>query len=314
MIFCKKPFVVDRKDGGKPFKVGCNQCKWCKKQRASEWSNRIRHETAYHEGNCFITLTYDKENLPKAEFNTGIPELGIFGEYIQMPGGTLKKKDLQDFWKRLRKKLKSKKIKYYAVGEYGDRTKRSHYHAIIFGLKPSMETIKTIKETWGKGIIDVGNAESKSIRYVANYVHKKLFGEYDERIYGYTNRESPFSTSSQGIGKQYAIDNMDNIINDLAIYDKGIERNPPKYYQRKVLEEITGDINTSNRHFDIVKGRKREKLQRQENDFYFDVYNIDSELPDNYIQHKESINRQLVFDNERLLVKQSDIRRTKEKI
>jgi len=49
---------------------------------------------------------------------------------------SLIKRDVQLFIKRLRKEQDSRgssKIKYYLVGEYGDLTKRPHYHAAIFG-------------------------------------------------------------------------------------------------------------------------------------------------------------------------------------
>jgi len=47
---------------------------------------------------------------------------------------TLKKTDIQKFFKRLRKchGKKHKSIKYYAVGEYGGQTLRPHYHIVIF--------------------------------------------------------------------------------------------------------------------------------------------------------------------------------------
>ena len=33
-------------------------------------------------------------------------------------------------------KAYKKPIKYFLAAEYGDKTKRPHYHAIVFGLKP----------------------------------------------------------------------------------------------------------------------------------------------------------------------------------
>ncbi|EBW8988162.1 hypothetical protein BXL21_24545 [Salmonella enterica subsp. enterica serovar Enteritidis] len=46
--------------------------------------------------NCFITLTYNDENLPE--------------------GGTLVRKHLTDFFKRLRKHFTGRTIRYFACG------------------------------------------------------------------------------------------------------------------------------------------------------------------------------------------------------
>jgi hypothetical protein len=35
--------------------------------------------------------------------------------------------------KRLRKKIQPLKIRFFHCGEYGDKTRRPHYHALIFG-------------------------------------------------------------------------------------------------------------------------------------------------------------------------------------
>jgi hypothetical protein len=62
-------------------------------------------------------LTYDDEHLP--------------------PNNSLLKKDLQKFFYKLRQKIKPIKIRYFAVGEYGsNKTKRPHYHIILFGYVP----------------------------------------------------------------------------------------------------------------------------------------------------------------------------------
>ena len=83
----------------------------------------MTEEAKLHKENCFITLTYNNNNLPKYK--------------------SLVKKELQDFFKRLRKKY-GEGIRYYACGEYGPKGKRPHYHAIIFGWKP--KDLKYFKE------------------------------------------------------------------------------------------------------------------------------------------------------------------------
>jgi len=94
--------------------VPCGKCMHCRVAKRREWSLRMLHELDEHEDSIFITLTYDEDNVPE--------------------NMSLRKADLQKFFKRLRKALGDRTIKYFACGEYGDKTERLHYHSIIFGL------------------------------------------------------------------------------------------------------------------------------------------------------------------------------------
>ena len=79
----------------------------------------------------FLTLTYNDDNLPS--------DVGLH------------KDDLQRFFKRLRKALDTKKIRYFACGEYGDTTSRPHYHAIVFGLGLNEIDKKYVTDAWPLG-------------------------------------------------------------------------------------------------------------------------------------------------------------------
>ena len=91
----------------------CGQCIGCRLNYSRNWAIRCVHESSLHEHNCFITLTYNDENLPL--------------------NGSLDLKHFQDFMKRLRKKV-SVPIRYFHCGEYGSRLQRPHYHLLLFGL------------------------------------------------------------------------------------------------------------------------------------------------------------------------------------
>ena len=121
---CTKPITLF-KVGTKTYPLGlevpCGKCLHCRKKQRSEWAMRLYHELGYHQDSVFLTLTYNDKSLPKND--------------------SLVKRDLQLFFKRLRKALPSdKKIKYFACGEYGDDKECPHYHAIVFGLglKPAI--------------------------------------------------------------------------------------------------------------------------------------------------------------------------------
>lgn len=171
----------------------------------------------------FLTLTYDDAHLP--------PDYGLH------------KKDLQNFFKRLRKDL-STKIKYFACGEYGDLEGRPHYHAIVFGLEYNSVSRQLVKENWRmcdemrfnynpythkeQGFATV---TADSIRYVCGYVQKKYNGKKAEEEYG--ERQAPFQLQSQGLGLQFALDNAEALRNGEITF-RGHKVSIPRYYCKKL--------------------------------------------------------------------------------
>ena len=108
--------------------IPCGKCIGCRLDKANDWATRCTAEAKQWKTNCFITLTYNDEKIPK--------------------NNSLRKKDLKDFWKRLRyyhkgiekrywKGKEEYPIRYFSCGEYGGQTGRPHYHAGIFNWKPT---------------------------------------------------------------------------------------------------------------------------------------------------------------------------------
>lgn len=226
-------------------KVPCGKCLNCRVQKRKEWSMRILHETESWLNYMFVTLTYSPEHLP-------------YNKTSIYP--TLRKSDLQKFFKRLRKDINPFKIKYFACGEYGEETMRPHYHLILFGL--GLGDKQTIMDNWPYADWQVqairdksfGLVELKSIEYVAGYINKKLSGELADEEYGHQNKEPGFKISSQGIGKQFALDNKDQLQQDLSINVFGTKHALPRYYIDKC-------------NINISEAKKRaETLEKFENE------------------------------------------------
>ena len=162
-------------------RLPCGKCLSCKLDYAKEWALRLTHEASLHEKNCFITLTYNDENLPEDK-NLHLPHL-------------------QKFWKRLRNYPDIPSFRYFAVGEYGTNGERGinpHYHAAIFGLDPALAPI--IQECWGLGHTMCADINKDTASYIVGYTLKKLTNKRDPRLNG---RSPEFSTSSKkggGIG------------------------------------------------------------------------------------------------------------------
>lgn len=229
---CKNPIIVanpawtPRNGEPRGFKVPCGKCMACRIAKRGEWVTRLICEHSYWPDSAFITLTYSDENLPD--------------------NGTLVKADLQKFFKRLRKKL-NKDIKYYACGEYGDKTSRPHYHAIVFGLD-YLDGRQVLPEVWFFGRTSSDPVTSDSIRYVAGYVEKKMYGDFAKEEYDIVGSRPtsegravpvyrllpPFSLSSQGLGKRYALEHQDEILRCFGVTFHGRNLGFPRYF-RKVL-------------------------------------------------------------------------------
>ena len=170
---------------GVPMEFECRKCLPCRLNIAREKAVRCVHEAAMHDDNIFLTLTYDDAHLAS-------PRLDY--------------RDFQLFMMRLREKVTrgitdkslrdSLYIPYMVTGEYGEKNKRPHWHAILFNYSPSDAVYKysthsgervfdsaELSSLWGKGNLEFGSVTIESAGYVARYAAKKLVhgrdGEHD---------------------------------------------------------------------------------------------------------------------------------------
>lgn len=111
----------------------------------------------------------------------------MWSPWVRVPAvvNSLVPADAKNWLKRLRKVVAPKRLRFFLVGEYGDGSERPHYHAAIFGLpqcfngrtnhyiKRCCSICEVVKESWGKGRIDVGELNEESAGYIAGYVTKK---------------------------------------------------------------------------------------------------------------------------------------------
>lgn len=137
--------------------VGCGQCMPCRINKGREWTGRILLEARFipnKERSTFLTLTYNDENVPSS--------------------GNLSHDDLSAFIKALRQDRNyTPYMRFFAVGEYGDRTERPHYHLILFGADPLKYEL-LFQEHWKKGFTKTGEVNVKSAGYTVGYTTKKL--------------------------------------------------------------------------------------------------------------------------------------------
>jgi hypothetical protein len=154
----------------------------CRIERRRQWAVRLMHENQLHQESCFLTLTYDDNNIPLHH--------------------SLNPKHFTDFMKRFREKMSPVKLRYYQCGEYGEQTSRPHHHALIFGYRPTdgkpikrsgdhmLYRSESLSEIWGHGAVDFGEVGYKTASYVAGYVTKKINGEKAIEHYAWTDPET----------------------------------------------------------------------------------------------------------------------------
>lgn len=224
---CDTPYLaIERgsiKDGkiyNEDIYVPCGRCPECKRRRVSDWVFRMEEEDSQSSSSLFVTLTYDTKKVP-------ITKNGFM---------TLNLRDPQLFFKRLRKKTENT-VRYYLVGEYGEKKMRPHYHIILYNFAD----MELLNSAWNLGTIHVGNCSGASVTYVAKYVDKiKVIPLHDR-----DDRKKEFSTMSKGIGETFVNPNMikyykDNIQRLFVTRKDGIRVAMPRYYREKIFtkEEI----------------------------------------------------------------------------
>lgn len=223
-----------RSGEGDAIKLPCGQCIGCRIDRSRMWAVRCMHEASLHEENCFITLTYADEHLPK--------------------NGSLDYVDFQKFMKRLRKS--AGQLRFYMCGEYGELNWRPHFHAILFGFQfrdkklwmktGSGELIyrsELLERLWPFGHSSIGDVTLKSAGYVARYVMKKITGDLAESHYERITQDGEvvklrpeFNRMSlkPGIGQKWFDQFYSDVYpGDSVVLEGGRKMRPPRFYDVK---------------------------------------------------------------------------------
>lgn len=286
----KKTWIDKREE----VQIACGQCLGCKLEYSRQWAIRCQHEMRFHYENSFITLTYDDEHLPKKGVN---------------------KKDCQDFIKRLRYHVENDKdyqerlinyrardsnplveagIRYFLSSEYGDKTLRPHYHAIIFGYTPNDLVLynqggsgckvylsQSLSEIWGKGNVLVGEScNFETAAYIARYVVKNF--EQKELMNGIFfkvfSKNFVLSSRRPALGYRYFEKNLEQLKRlDKVLIREGLRVNPARYYDRKMKE-------LDSVAFDKIKDKRKSLIKEESESIFY-----------HRMENKEQITEQKIF-------------------
>lgn len=245
--------------------VPCGKCPACLSNKRGSWAFRLQQELREAKTAKFITLTYDEKNNK----------------------GSLSKIDVQAFLKRFRQLcLKVDglyQLRYYITGEYGSKTFRPHYHALLFNIPDvgQMKLYELINSSWKKGSSYIGDVCDASIMYVAKYLLKgSIIPE---------GCEEPFSLMSRkpGIGFNY-VERMQDWHQDdqrfYAVKAGGEKVALPRYYKDKIFSKTDKEEN-------FIK--QQMEMNRIENEKIFNTFAKGENPFVNELLRKEDSERKL---------------------
>lgn len=164
-----------------PILVACKQCLPCRIQKQRQLTLRCLLENQSGLSAQFLTLTFSDD-----------PGIGSY-------------KPFQMFMNRLRtwntRQSNALPIRYLGCGEYGKRTGRFHYHALVWN---SLEaTSRTWQEQlWPLGFAHIGTVTPSSISYTVRYTLK--FQEPGrEPVQGWSKSPPLGGVTMRALGEKY---------------------------------------------------------------------------------------------------------------
>lgn len=228
----------------KSIELACGQCYGCRLERSRRWAMRCVHESSLYKQNCFITLTYNDENIPNR--------------------GQLTYKHFQDFMKRLRfhaAKKDNRIIRFYMGGEYGSINWRPHYHAILFnwewedktyfkttGSGERVYTSQQLEKLWPYGYSSTAAATFESAAYIARYCMSKRTGDEAKEWYKRIDNEGEYHlipefnkmSNRPGIGADWLKFYKNDVYQNDYVVINGQESRVPTYYD-KLFKKMNPD-------------------------------------------------------------------------
>ncbi|AXH76068.1 MAG: replication initiator protein [Microviridae sp.] len=205
-----------------------------------------------HLRNCFVTLTYADCHLAR--------------------GGTLVKGHLSDFVRRVRETFRPELVRFYGIGEYGTKTQRPHYHALLFGADFPRGAVvakgehgcavyasTALQSHWKYGLVSIGDLTPESAAYCARYALKKQGAMVHKRLSSWTDpdtgeviyRTPEFALMSRrpGIGKTWLTAYKSDVFPDDFIIIKERKTRVPRYYVKQLSETEAASVKERRKEF-----------------------------------------------------------------
>lgn len=275
-----------------PFQIPCGKCISCRLENARQTAVRCVHEASMYDNNSFITLTYSDEHLVAdklyyVHFQQFVKDLRtrLFSDLLNSIYPNLDQKLQRQLWRQKTKENRNElydRIRFSVLvsGEYGDKNKRPHWHALFFNFRPKDLTYlrkndrgdriyrsEMVERIWGRNNSEtrpneIGDVTFESAGYCARYAAKKLVhGKDGTHEYNPVSRRS----SKQAIGKKWIEKNWRDVFTHGELsFDTGkeiIKCGIPRYYEKWFKKTHPEEWI---RYVTQVKPKKIEEAQKRE--------------------------------------------------
>lgn len=257
---------TQKKLGLKGTSVPCGRCLGCLSKKRADWTFRMMEELSVSSSASFLTLTISDsvdtdtgELLVPTELDKQSVQRYFKRVYkaTSVPTGKIIE-SINKKGKIVRRVEKRSPLKYYVVGEFGTKTKRPHYHAVVFNVDKEI-----LANKWEEGRTHQGSVTESSIKYVTKYLLKAK--SIDDPL-------KPFAMMSKGLGKIYLKKNERFHKSNFTIAIGGEGDNPraiPRYYREKIFtkaerellrqDNLSQSLQLSPEERKILKGKKRDE-------------------------------------------------------
>lgn len=313
---CITPYWVKSEKGvwdklAKEFKlwlpVPCQKCPACLDRKVKQYTFMMEQEAKRSDNGYFVTLTYNDKKLPR---------------YLCKNHGLvmhLVKKDLQDYFKRVREHMRRRKspgheelrlcnmrgirvsrnaridlkpMRYFACGEYGSINKRPHMHICVFNVFPVH-----LEHGWNDwGIVDIQPFNSNRAYYTAEYIMQSEDDRFNVECDCVDKNEKSFHVRSSFLGFSY-IEDMKNW-HLLCLRERGLVHlmsgakvAMPKSFKKEIYSDL---------ELLILRQKTFEEVSR-----------LDSERNDRWIQKGYEVGEQLLSLHKAMFNEKEAIKRLK---
>lgn len=240
---------------GEVRQMPCSRCAGCLKYRSLGWAVRAQHELLARTDRrggapnaSFVTLTYSDAHLPEY----GYTQRSDFSEFIKDTREAVPEADAEG-------------LVWLGCAEYGGKTFRPHYHAIMYGVRWDSDrryissgphgplySDDLLEEVWGRGHVMVQdiNGLGAVARYVAGYTMKNVGyddwsvnnSHWEDSSDGTRRVRTPpdpeiLVSTQPGVGLSWLRRNFEAVYPaDEVHLDGGVSR-PPKAYDRECSKQ-----------------------------------------------------------------------------
>lgn len=163
--------------------VACRECWQCRERKIDDWVGRNVAESKTATASHVVTLTYGED--------------ARLGGIDHVRAAVLTYSDVQKYLKYLR--VDGFPVRYFAVGEYGSKKGRAHWHIVLYWQDKVPEhklRQNFMQKHWTHGWSYWDEASASAVRYACKYLQKDV---EDDAVQGF----GPMPSKKPPLGDAY---------------------------------------------------------------------------------------------------------------